>query len=92
MIDAGLLFGRGIAFPPRIDENGRMAFSVGEENVRDAITAVTCPVVEVHISNVHAREAFRHHSYLSAVCDAVIVGCGTQGYAFGIARIGQLTR
>ena len=39
------------------------------------------PVVEVHIRNVHAREEFRHHSYLSAVSDGVIVGCGTRGYA-----------
>ncbi|MEQ1375307.1 type II 3-dehydroquinate dehydratase, partial [Salmonella enterica] len=43
-----------------------------------------------HISNVHAREAFRHHSYLSDIASGVIVGCGTQGYEFAIARVAAL--
>jgi 3-dehydroquinate dehydratase II len=60
--------------------------------LRDAVSAVAVPVIEVHISNVHAREAFRHHSYLSAVVDGVIVGCGTQGYELAIARIAELVR
>jgi 3-dehydroquinate dehydratase II len=50
----------------------------------DAISAVKTPVVEVHISNVHAREAFRHHSFLSSRCKGVIIGFGLRGYDFAI--------
>lgn len=57
--------------------------------IRDAADLVTGPVVEVHISNVHAREAFRHHSYLSGVATGVIVGLGTQGYELAIAAIAR---
>ncbi|HET9173387.1 MAG TPA: type II 3-dehydroquinate dehydratase [Actinospica sp.] len=45
------------------------------------------PVLEVHISNIHKREAYRHHSYVSSVADGVIAGCGVQGYALAIARV-----
>ena len=48
------------------------------------------PVFEVHLTNVHSREEFRHHSYLSAVSDGVIIGCGPSGYAYAIARISEL--
>ncbi|MFM6851703.1 MAG: type II 3-dehydroquinate dehydratase [Terrabacter sp.] len=58
--------------------------------IRDALAVVTAPVIEVHISNVHRRESFRAHSYLSDVVDGVIVGCGTQGYELAIARLGRL--
>ncbi len=51
----------------------------------DAVSAIPAPVVEVHISNVHAREAFRHHSYLSAVCKGSIVGLGLAGYRLAVA-------
>ena len=47
--------------------------------IRDALAGVAIPFVEVHISNVHKREAFRHHSYLSDIAEAVMVGFGTQG-------------
>ncbi|AQG78748.1 type II 3-dehydroquinate dehydratase [Spirosoma montaniterrae] len=50
----------------------------------DALSAITAPAVEVHISNVHARESFRHHSYLSAKCKGVIVGLGLKGYELAI--------
>ena len=52
--------------------------------LRDAVTAAEVPLVEVHITNVHRREEFRHHSYLSGVADAVIAGAGTLGYVFGL--------
>lgn len=52
--------------------------------IADALGAVTAPAVEVHISNVHAREAYRHHSYLSAKCKGVIVGLGLMGYELAI--------
>ncbi|MFI5939835.1 type II 3-dehydroquinate dehydratase [Streptomyces uncialis] len=45
------------------------------------------PVVEVHISNIHQREQFRHHSYVSLRADGVIAGCGVQGYAFAVERV-----
>jgi 3-dehydroquinate dehydratase-2 len=53
--------------------------------LRDAIAAITTPVVEIHISNVHARENFRHISLISAVCKGIIVGFGLDGYRLGIA-------
>ena len=52
--------------------------------IADAIGAISTPVVEVHISNVHAREAFRHHSYFSEKCVGVIVGLGLKGYELGL--------
>ena len=55
--------------------------------IADAIAAITTPTIEVHISNVHARETFRHHSYLSANCAGIIVGCGLNGYRLGIQQL-----
>lgn len=52
--------------------------------IADAIRGITTPVVEVHISNVHARESFRHHSYLSAHCKGCIVGFGLKGYEMAV--------
>ena len=58
--------------------------------LRDALAGVALPFVEVHISNVHAREEFRHHSYLAPLASAVIVGAGVQGYAFAVQRLATL--
>lgn len=53
----------------------------------DAVAALPIPVVEVHISNVFARESFRHHSYLSPVCKGLITGLGLQGYDLAIQSL-----
>lgn len=52
--------------------------------IGDAIAGIKTPVVEVHISNVHARESFRHHSYISAKAAGIIVGMGLMGYKLAI--------
>jgi 3-dehydroquinate dehydratase-2 len=49
-------------------------------SLRDALMATELPFIEVHISNVYARESFRHHSYLSSISQGTIVGCGSHGY------------
>jgi 3-dehydroquinate dehydratase-2 len=53
--------------------------------LRDACAALTAPLVEVHISNVHQREEFRHHSYVSGVATGVIVGLGVEGYILALS-------
>ena len=66
------------------------AFTHTSVAILDALNAFDGPIIEVHISNVHKREPFRHHSYVSGVASAVIVGCGTQGYAFALQRMAKL--
>ena len=58
--------------------------------ILDALHTFDGPVIEVHISNIHAREAFRHHSHISARADGVIVGCGTEGYLLALRRIASV--
>ncbi|HEY0169192.1 MAG TPA: type II 3-dehydroquinate dehydratase [Jatrophihabitans sp.] len=53
--------------------------------LRDAVAARTAPLVEVHISNIHAREQFRHHSHVSAVASGVIAGLGVEGYVLALS-------
>ncbi len=60
------------------------AYSHTSIAIADAIAAITSPVLEVHISNIHAREPFRHHCYLSAHCVGSIVGLGLKGYQLAI--------
>lgn len=52
--------------------------------LHDAIAAINTPVIEVHISNVHQREEFRHHSYISSVASGIIVGFGLKGYEMAV--------
>lgn len=58
--------------------------------ILDALYAFEGPVIEVHISNVHKREAFRHHSFVSLRADGVIAGCGTEGYGLALRRMANL--
>ncbi|MCW3781204.1 type II 3-dehydroquinate dehydratase [Defluviimonas salinarum] len=68
------------------------AFTHTSIAILDALNAFPGPVVEVHISNIHRRETFRHHSYVSGRADAVIAGAGVQGYAFAVERVARLTK
>ena len=58
--------------------------------IHDALKALECPIVEVHISNIHKREDFRHHSYVSRVAEGVIAGLGTHGYLLALRHIAHL--
>ena len=66
------------------------AYSHTSVAILDALNAFEGPVMEVHISNIHAREPFRHHSYVSHRAAAVIAGCGTDGYGFALRRAVKL--
>ena len=58
--------------------------------IMDALAVVEAPVVEVHISDIHAREEFRHHSYVSLVADAAVIGKGVAGYPEALRRVAAL--
>jgi len=60
------------------------------ETIHDALKILDVPIIEVHISNIHQREEFRHHSFISRVASGVIVGCGTQGYQLALHRLAHL--
>ncbi|PAU87665.1 type II 3-dehydroquinate dehydratase [Pseudomonas sp. WN033] len=60
------------------------AFTHTSVAIRDALLAVSIPFIEVHLSNVYKREAFRHHSYFSDVAEGVICGLGAQGYELAL--------
>jgi 3-dehydroquinate dehydratase-2 len=58
--------------------------------IRDALVASELPIIEVHLSNVHKREEFRHHSYVSGIAVAVLAGFGSNGYRMAIEHFAQL--
>ncbi len=66
------------------------AFTHTSVAIHDALAMCACPILEVHISNVHRREPFRHHSYVSSVASGVIAGFGIQGYDLALQRVARL--
>ena len=66
------------------------AFTHTSVALLDALGAFEAPVIEVHISNIHKREEFRHHSFVSKRAEGVIVGCGVQGYELALRRLARL--
>jgi 3-dehydroquinate dehydratase-2 len=66
------------------------AFTHTSVAILDALNTFDAAVIEIHISNVHKREEFRHKSFVSMRADAVIAGCGTQGYQLALRRVAQL--
>lgn len=68
------------------------AFTHTSIAILDALNTFEGIVMEVHISNIHKRESFRHHSYISTRADGVIVGCGTEGYQLALRRVMSLAK
>ena len=66
------------------------AFTHTSVAIADALAGVDLPVIEVHISNVHQREAFRHHSYVSPVASSIIIGAGINGYRLAVEQLAHL--
>ena len=60
--------------------------------IRDALAMLSCPIVEIHLSNIHKREPFRHHSYVSGVADGIIAGFGARGYTMALEAVLDMIR
>ncbi|MGC8855374.1 MAG: type II 3-dehydroquinate dehydratase [Anaerolineae bacterium] len=85
LLQEARLWADGVVFNP----GGYTHTSV---TLRDAVAAIGIPVVEVHLSNVYAREEFRHRSLLSAVCKGKVVGFGWQSYALGLRGLVEMLK
>ena len=68
------------------------AFTHTSVAILDALSTCELPIIEVHISNVHKREAFRHHSFISPVASGIVVGFGVHGYVLAIHGLHQLSQ
>lgn len=68
------------------------AFTHTSIAIMDALALLKCPIIEVHLSNIHAREEFRHHSYVSKVAKGVICGLGAQGYLLALTAMSELVK
>ncbi|WP_092212898.1 type II 3-dehydroquinate dehydratase [Desulfoluna spongiiphila] len=60
--------------------------------IRDALAMLSCPIVEIHLSNIHKREPFRHHSHVSGVADGIIAGFGARGYRMALEAVLDMIR
>lgn len=66
------------------------AFTFTSITILDALLTCECPIIEVHITNIHRREPFRQHSYISSAASGVMAGFGTQGYLLALQRLARL--
>ncbi len=60
--------------------------------IRDALLATELPIAEVHLSNIHRREPFRHHSYVSDIAEVVVIGAGLHGYGYAVQQLARVLR
>ena len=66
------------------------AFTHTSVALRDALLLMSCPIIEIHLSNIHKREAFRHKSLLADIVTGQIIGCGTYGYTMALNALANM--